>query len=659
MQEFRANLEPGNSDGHTVLRYLVEARQMPLEMAIEKVYAAVAKYAADYKGSQSKLMGGMILTGVLGLPIFFPFGITSLLIAGAIGASAYGWQEFGAMRDRLLPEYQALKNSVLLAQFIKWLAEELKERRSAEAPGSFQPDVLAPAQIIAAYEHTVIAISNGEHLSNNASDPVLALFVLKLRQHTNQVPGWVVEAFQQLESSERQRAADVGKAEQYMWGNLEERYPDRFNKQKTIGQNTKLGAVEVPAQVVEGEDEQSLGKPDLLLLNEVQDEPGVSDSPPTTNNSQPVEQPASKVDLTSEQAGLEILDAIVKSRRSTLLIGDTGAGKSVSQAYILSKLFDLHPDAEVFVLAQKADSFCGLADKGRVILFDPTEPEHALILIGDIWSIYDRRRRLPEADRPNLPPVRLILADWLSINQALEELLREEPVKSSKYLTKLADIIYNGRELNVCLLVDLQSYNLAAVGLKADRNSRKNFNLIGLGNYSIDELGMVNESYGVLINLIGDRYIVASESERTALNASFNQLQPISKAHQRPIIFSGLSPARLVLLPDLRKYKMTTVSVKISEENSATAIPDNIRERLEVLIKATPEDKIPPQSELARKLLEIIQAATKYPISFESIRKSRKWEGNPPDKSTLLATLEGISPDWIRGSEEEGYYIQD
>jgi hypothetical protein len=201
-----------------------------------------------------------------------------------------------------------------------------------------------------------------------------------------------------------------------------------------------------------------------------------------------------------------------------------------------------------------------LAEQGRVTLFDPTEPEQALFLIHSIWLIYDRRRRLPESDRQGLPPVRLILADWLSINQALEELKNEESVKSSKYLTKLADIIYNGRELNVCLLVDLQSYNLAAVGLKADRNSRKNFNLIGLGNYSIDELGMVNESYGVLTNLIGDRYIVADESERTALSTTFKCLQPISKANCRPIIFSGLSPAQLALLPDLRKYKMSSVA---------------------------------------------------------------------------------------------------
>ncbi len=383
-----------------------------------------------------------------------------------------------------------------------------------------------------------------------------------------------------------------------------------------------------------------------------------------SSTSKPVSGAAPHVSLSSGQAGLEILQALASSRRSTLLIGDTGAGKSVTQACMLTKLFECHPDADVWVLAQKADSFCGLAEKGRVILFDPTEPEQALILIGNIWSIYDKRRRLPESDRPGLPPVRLILADWLSINQSLEELKSDEAVKASRYLTKLADIIYNGRELNVCLLVDLQSYNLAAVGLKADRNSRKNFNLIGLGNYSVDELGMVNESYGVLTNLIGDRYIIGEESERAALNTTFKQLQPISKQHRRPIIFSSLSPARLALLPDLRSFKTSKVAaskqpVTLVEPTTFRGTPEDIRERLEALINATPKEKVLPQSEIAKKLLEIIQAATKQPISFESIRKSRKWENNSPDKATLLAALEEITPEWIRGSEEEGYYLQD
>jgi hypothetical protein len=358
-------------------------------------------------------------------------------------------------------------------------------------------------------------------------------------------------------------------------------FGDLSNPSPQIGQNTRFGAVDVPSLPVNAEGEQRLGKPQIEI-------------------SQPQILPAT----TSEETGLKDLDSIATTRRSTLLIGDTGSGKSVTQAYVLTKLFELHPDAQVFVLSQKADSFCGLAEKGRVTLFDPTEPGEALALICQIWSIYDTRRRLPEAERPALVPVRLILADWLSINQSLEELKNDESVKASRYLSKLADIIYNGRELNVCLLVDLQSYNLAAVGLKADRNSRKNFNLIGLGNYSIDELGMVNESYGVLTNLIGDRYIVADESERTALIATFKQLQPISKANYRPILFSGLSPARLALLPDLRKYKMGSVAAT-KKPLPVTEPASEEQPQEEVLASSEPTTSLKVSDSLAEPLKTI------------------------------------------------------
>jgi hypothetical protein len=252
MHELTSNLEPGNPDGHTVLRYLVEAKQMPLEVAIERVYKAVSKYAAEYRSEQNKLLTGMFVTGILGLPVFFPFGVPSLLVAGALGASVVSWQELGTMRDRLKPEYLCLKNSVLLEQFIKWLSEEIKKRRGQALDSttvSFPPDTLTTANILAAYEHTVYAVTQGEHLENNASDPILALFVVKLRQHTNQLPHWVMEAFRHLEQAEAQRSAHLEAAYGYMFGNL---------SQSPVGQNTRLGAVEVPAQTVEGENR--LGK---------------------------------------------------------------------------------------------------------------------------------------------------------------------------------------------------------------------------------------------------------------------------------------------------------------------------------------------------------------------------------------------------------------
>ncbi|MBD1838876.1 hypothetical protein [Coleofasciculus sp. FACHB-501] len=278
-------------------------------------------------------------------------------------------------------------------------------------------------------------------------------------------------------------------------------------------------------------------------------EPSTPSSPPSEGLSGTV------LNKDSETIGMAILDGLVGSRRSTLLVGSTGAGKSVTEAYLLSKFQQRYPDAEIWAIAQKNDSFGGLDKKGRVILFDALDPSEALRVIDHIHGIYDKRRRLPESARTDLNPVRLILADWLSINQALEELKNEEPVKSSKYLTKLADIIYNGRELNVCLIVDLQSFNLAAIGMKADRNSRKNFNLVGLGNYSVDEFGSINESYGVLSNMIGNKDMVADEDERSALLATFKELKPISKDNQRPIIFTTLEPSRVALLPDLRHYK--------------------------------------------------------------------------------------------------------
>jgi hypothetical protein len=224
------------------------------------VYKAVAKYAQEFRSDQNKLLGSMVVTGVLGLPVFFPFGVPSLLLAGAVAGSAIRWQELGAMLDRLKPEYMALKNSVLLEQFIKWLSGQLRSRQQQSVDnGIFQPDELTTKNLIAAYEHTIGAVENGEHLDNNASDPILALFVAKLRQHTNQVPEWVIIAFRQLEQAETQRAADLARTNQYMFGNLEERYPERFNQQ--VGQNTRSCAVDVPTQPMEGEQRQgeSLG----------------------------------------------------------------------------------------------------------------------------------------------------------------------------------------------------------------------------------------------------------------------------------------------------------------------------------------------------------------------------------------------------------------
>lgn len=256
MHDLTPNLEPGNDNGHTVLRYLVESKHIPLEAAIEQVSRAVTKYAQDFAADQSKLLGGAIVTGLLAFPIIFPVGVTTALIIGSTAVNLWYWQECGTKRDRLKPEFAVLKNSVLLEQFIKWLAIELKQRRGGDTnheiqPQPFQSNIITTANILAAYEQTVFAVSCGEHLENNASDPVLALFVAKLRQNAHRLPDWVMDAFRQIEASEQERAQHLDAAYGYMFGNLSHSHTS------PIGANTQLNALEAQAKK---EGEESLGK---------------------------------------------------------------------------------------------------------------------------------------------------------------------------------------------------------------------------------------------------------------------------------------------------------------------------------------------------------------------------------------------------------------
>jgi len=264
------------------------------------------------------------------------------------------------------------------------------------------------------------------------------------------------------------------------------------------------------------------------------------------------------------------------ARSSSPIARPTGSGKSVTQSYLLVNLLKRCPDGEVFVISQKADAFAGLSSVGRVVLFDQFNPGETLSTIDRVWTEYDRRRKLPEQNRSGLPPVRLLLCDWLSINAALEACAKDPEIKESRYLSKLIDIIYNGRELNVCLWVDLQSFNLAAIGMKADSNSRKNFNVIGLGNYYVDEAGGINESYGVLSNMIQNKYFVDNDVEREKLMREFNRLKGISKANQRPVMFTTLEPARVALAADIRAYKsMQVVTAKQAKQAQPTKPADD------------------------------------------------------------------------------------
>jgi hypothetical protein len=259
---------PGNADGLSVLRYLIETKQIPLETAIDQVYKVVVRHAQTYRSEQNKLVAGAVLTGLIGFPTLFPLGIGTALIVGSVATGLLGWQQFGTMRDRLGPEYAMLKQSILLQQFIKYVAVELKKRSAQAAltdePQAFNPEQVTVANLLQAYEQTVFSVAHGEHLDNNASDPILGLYVVNLRSQLNALPSWVMESFRHLEQTEAQRSAHVHAANSYMFGNLSANPvpPPQPQAQlpNQIGSNTKLHAIDVPSTTNKVEGEQSLGK---------------------------------------------------------------------------------------------------------------------------------------------------------------------------------------------------------------------------------------------------------------------------------------------------------------------------------------------------------------------------------------------------------------
>ncbi len=85
---------------------------------------------------------------------------------------------------------------------------------------------------------------------------------------------------------------------------------------------------------------------------------------------------------------VKILDALAGSHRSLLLIGGTGAGKSVTECYLLTQLFRRNPKNSTWAISVKNDSFCGLDRKGRVVLFDRKKVEEAFDALDCVHGIY-------------------------------------------------------------------------------------------------------------------------------------------------------------------------------------------------------------------------------------------------------------------------------
>jgi hypothetical protein len=273
--------------------------------------------------------------------------------------------------------------------------------------------------------------------------------------------------------------------------------------------------------------------------------------------------------VVSGSVGVAALRSIATNVASTLWIGKTGGGKTITVYTALAALVQQSPDLDLRIVSQKNDSFCGANQAGLLHQFDQFDPATAIDQIEWLYAIYDSRRRLPEHERGNLSPALLLLDDWSSIAGDLNEMGKHPLVKNSNWSQKLKTILTVGRAFNVKLWICLQSPNLDAIGIKGlDASLRQNFNIWIQGNQSVDPRGGVLDSTSVLQMGLNNEGMVPNAADRNRLQLEFADLLPVVKAEHRPMAYCSVEN-RMMMLGDLRQNAAIALNFKQSAPQSS------------------------------------------------------------------------------------------
>jgi hypothetical protein len=257
-----------------------------------------------------------------------------------------------------------------------------------------------------------------------------------------------------------------------------------------------------------------------------------------------VADPSDKVRQSKQHQSMEgtpaedILNCIARADNSTVLVGDSGTGKSTVTNDYINRVRAVYPDADLRVLAVKNDSFCGLNAEGKVTRFIGEDAiETANNFFTSLKDEYNRRLALPENERDKLIPLVVILDDWLSIAGALTKALKDK-LLTIDYGQVLFDLLIIGREYNMKFFANLHSLNLAAIGIEQlDSNTRACLNMLLLGNrYKKD--GREIDAYKVIEQGLSGSQVVPNVKDKERLREAYSKIKSQSRAEYRPVIFA-------------------------------------------------------------------------------------------------------------------------
>ncbi|MBE9209235.1 hypothetical protein IQ244_22545 [Nostoc sp. LEGE 06077] len=347
----------------------------------------------------------------------------------------------------------------------------------------------------------------------------------------------------------------------------------------------------------------------------------------------------------SEALALNTLQALAKADSSTALVAAPGSGKSVTLNYLIEKILADCPSADIWVISAKNDSFCGLREKERVIVFDQENPDLAKDVIDNFYLTYKLRKQLPESKRESLPPLILILDDWLVIADQLSKLYSDW-----NYGSKLLDVLLIGREFNTKFIASLQSFNLAALGIeKMDAQTRMCLNLLLLGNKYIKN-GREQESYGVLELILNRGDIIPGKQEREQIKSKYLEVKTVSYQNLRPVMIASVGGFVVALMPNL--------SNKANSIASEQEYLDRVYE-LEFNLTAAHSPHTKPLSEVARKIYEYFQNVKNKTLkTLRDLKKADRLSGYS-DQELMDGLSELVERDKINSVGNDSYSLPD
>jgi hypothetical protein len=326
---------------------------------------------------------------------------------------------------------------------------------------------------------------------------------------------------------------------------------------------------------------------------------------------------------TNNETITEVLRRVAREDGSTALCGDPGTGKSTITREYIRQVEANCPNADIRVLAVKNDSFNGLRERGKVTRFVGEDAlEKAKTFFLGVQTEYNKRLEVTEDGRSGLPPIVIILDDWLTIAAKLNKVKPED--LGFDFGQILFDVLIVGREYNMKFFVNLHSLNLKAIGIpELDQNTRKVLRLLLLGNrYRKD--GREIDAYGVIEQAIMGNQVITHAKDKELVRAQYSELKAQSRSQYQPVMFAFVGGYYLGLVP---KFPLAEVSDRpITAEDKAKL--EQLYHQMEFDIKPQPQNPTPKLSPQAQSLHGYLQRTNRKSAVIQEIQPNFKVKGD-------------------------------